>query len=408
MDSRLRKTQPWNEKFTSDDEDEQPEKSQPKRTLSWNDKLEKSKQEASKFAPLRQRRKSIAPDMSLPPIVENKDTINNSSRKPQSVSSGREVSFNRASRRASVASTTSLYDHWSAASTESSLDSVLRRGSWANKPSATSRGSFNRRGPITKLLAGRPSFRTIGTRVTTLLRAKNAFARLKRKPVVKVADTVEKTTDLEIKELPKHPRFASTLSAEAQYAIMKGYEDVVHNYLCNTYPEYRNMLRRSRTPQGGVKVKPGEKENKEEGHKNGDTTDGADQVDGQEENQDEDQVVTSTPLPGDSASPRSHISPNHLRRIASSPDNHLPRSYSRIGTTSRNLARYNSLPSIAPSKDRQLMMTYRYQCAMDILDNIKQKMGLHPLSPRMKAPKATPVKEFNSWSYNWNNEFEVK
>ena len=396
MDSKLRKTKSRNEKFSTDDDEEKSETSQPKRILSWHDdNLAKPKQETSQFARLRQRRKSIAPDMSLPSINENKNIINNRSRKQPPVTSGREVSFNRSARRASVASTTSLLDHWSAASTDSSLDSVLKRGSWANKS--------NRRGPATSLLARRTSFRTIGNRVATLLRAKNAFARLKRKPTVQIEQNVEKNADKEIKELPKQPRFASTLSAEAQYAIMKGYEDVVHNYLCNTYPEYRNLLRRSRTPQGGVKVKPGEKEKEK---KNGEAADGNDEVDGQGEHQNE--VVTSTPLPGDSASPRSHISPSHPRSTATSPDHHLPRSHSRVGTAPRKLSRYNSLPNIAPSKDRQLMMTYRYQCAMDILDNIKQKMGLHPLSPRMKAVKATPVKEFNSWSYNWNNEFEVK
>ena len=386
------------DQFAAGHNDEQSETSQPKRTLSWHDDhLQKPKQESSQFSRLRQRRRSIAPDMSLPPIDESKNIINNGSRKLPSVSSGREVSFNRSARRASVASTTSLFDHWSAASTESSLDSVLNRGSWAKKT--------NNPGSTSNLLARRTSFRTIGNRVATLLRAKNAFARLKRKPVVQIEAKVEKQAEIDIKELPKHPRFASTLSAEAQYAIMKGYEDVVHNYLCSTYPEYRNLLRRSRTPQGGVKVKPGEKnKNKEHGHS--EAADGSDEVDGQGEHHNE--VVTSTPLPGDSASPQSHISPNHPRSTTSSPDHNLPRSYSRIGTSQRTLARYNTLPNIAPSKDRQLMMTYRYQCAMDILDNIKQQMGLHPLSPRMKSVKATPVKEFNSWSYNWNNEFEVK
>ena len=419
MDSKLRKTQSWNEKYSSDG-GEDSDKGKGKRTLSWSEKYSDDiKQESSKIAALRQRRKSVAAGMGLPPIDEDKN-IESVSRKSPSENNGREVAFNRTSRRASVAPTTSIASHWSAVSSDSNPESIFRREPWTSKPGslntnrrisiATRQDSFNRRGSIANMLGRRTSFRTIGGRVTTLLRAKNAFARLKGKPSVQIEDE-GKVSDFEIKELPKEPRFASTLSAEAQYAIMKGYEDVVHNYLCNTYPEYRNLLRRSRTPQTGVTVKSGEKEKKK---RKVAVTEKEDEIDGDEETNDD--IVTSTPEPTES-SPRSYLPSNHDARGSpasprsySTSDGSSPRSLNRTTTTnySRNLAHYRSLPSIAPSKDRQLVMTYRYQCAMDILDNIRQQMGLQPLSPRVKTPKTTAVKEFNSWSYVWNKEFEVK
>ena len=409
--NKLKKTQSWNEKNLLENEDS---KSPARRTQSWNEKYSDNKQEHSKLAGLRQRRKSVASDMTLPPIDEITNSKTVPRKSPSETSSG-DSAFGRTSRRASVASTTSLLAYWSAASTDSNPDSIFKREPWTNKPgganmkrrgsSTERRDSFIRRGSNSNLANRRTSFRTIGSRVTTLLKAKHAFARLKRKPAMKIVED-DKDMSFEIKELPKQPRFASTLSAEAQYAIMKGYEDVVHNYLCNTYPEYRNLLRRSRTPPNGVTVKPGEND---ENKKTDDKKDGEDTVDGNEEVS-KDDIVTSTPLPGVS-SPHEH----HIRPFPTSPlpycrtGSGLPRSLSRTTTGgSRFFAHYRSLPNIAPSKDRQLVMTYRYQCAMDILDNIRQQMGLQPLSPRVKTPKTTAVKEFNSWSYVWNKEFEVK
>ena len=412
--NKLRKTQSWNENNLQKIEDS---KLTGRRTLSWSEKYAGEKQEQSKLAGLRQRRMSLAPDLSLPPIDENMN-FKTISKMPASETSSGGAVFPRASRRASVASTTSLTAHWSAVSSEATPDSIFKREPWTSSPNANlnrrpliaRRDSFNRRGSVTSLVNRRASFRTIGNRVTTLLRAKNAFARLKRKPTTKVVDDdKDKDMSLEIKELPKQPRFASTLSAEAQYAIMKGYEDVVHNYLCKNYPEYRDLLRRSRTPPNGVTVKPGE-ENKHHTKEHA----GEDDVDG---NMDEikDDIITSTPLPGALSSHLSLPSEHHIRPFPTSPlpysrqDTGLHRSLSRMPTPgSRSLTHYRNLPNIAPSKDRQLVMTYRYQCAMDILDNIRQEMGLQPLSPRVKTPKSTAVKEFNSWSYVLNKEFEVK
>ncbi|CAH1776761.1 unnamed protein product [Owenia fusiformis] len=56
------------------------------------------------------------------------------------------------------------------------------------------------------------------------------------------------SSDEDDNEETASPRFCATLSAEAQFAMLKGYEDVLLSNLRNTYPEYKNLLQRTKTP----------------------------------------------------------------------------------------------------------------------------------------------------------------
>ena len=59
---------------------------------------------------------------------------------------------------------------------------------------------------------------------------------------------------------------------------------------------------------------------------------------------------------------------------------------------------------------RRLVLSYRMESAMDILDKIKPETEL-PLSPRVKGQMpcphiSQPVREFNRWSTQWATEFK--
>ena len=69
-------------------------------------------------------------------------------------------------------------------------------------------------------------------------------------PVVqqKVAQGLD-TFDSFESRLPKLPRFTTFMTPPAQFCVMKGYEDILHEKLAEKFPDKKNLLRRSRTPR---------------------------------------------------------------------------------------------------------------------------------------------------------------
>lgn len=266
----------------------------------------------------------------------------------------------------------------------------------------------------------RTSFGTVGKQVTALLRAKNAFVMFRKRTTQFEDQSIENDKAFEIDKMPSQPRFASTLSAEAQYAIMKGYEDVVYSNLCTQYPEYRTMLRRNRTPHTGIKVsntKGKQKDDTESPRSTEENDESKDTIDGDMDNtmnsaNNVEPASTSTPKPEEtpSCSPWEDKAKSAISTADQSPRDILsgsPRSRSKFGTDLSN-GKARSL-SEKHNKKKQLVMTYRYQRAMDILDNLREHQGLHVLSPRVKGMcLEEPLKEYNTWSYVWTHEFEPK
>lgn len=263
----------------------------------------------------------------------------------------------------------------------------------------------------------RASFKTVGARLTTLLRAKNAFTKLKNRPqIFEEAKEVEEK-ELKVEELPPKPCFASTLSPEAQYAMMKGYEDIVYSNLCHQFPEYRPMLRRNRTPMHGINVKRNTFD-KTDGSK---PSDFCDVLDGSPRQHtwklvgDRRTSLTSTKL--HSTNDTLELDGNAVPAATSTP---MPGEASRDDQTptprseTRNMQTSKHKEDLAHAqrreqREKQLIMTYRYQHAMDILDNLRKHQGLHALSPRVKTKTTNePLKDYNSWSNVWAREFETK
>ena len=266
----------------------------------------------------------------------------------------------------------------------------------------------------------RASLGSIGARVTTLLKAKNAFSMLaKKRKSTKDETTEDQEKETEIEELPPAPRFASTLSAEAQYAVMKGYEDVVHGYLCRQYPEYRPVIRRNQTPHTGIIVKSmkerlGKKFAPEATKISEDTF---------ERNNSPDDTVVDTvdaeePVSSSTPKPDNNLATCLQQAFNSSSVHHLIKknqskralqNFSLFQKRSSNGSDIKTVPEVVQDKERQLVMTYRYQSVMDILDSLREHQGMHPLSPRKKEDRQIePVKDFNSWSRVWTREFEPK
>ncbi|KAL4235197.1 hypothetical protein ACF0H5_006835 [Mactra antiquata] len=247
----------------------------------------------------------------------------------------------------------------------------------------------------------KPSLRNMGFRVTNFIRAKNMFSRLKQK-ASKAQENVVSEEAFEIKEMPSAPRFASTLSAEAQYATMKGYEDVVYKTLCNMYPENAPKIRRNKTPLPGVSISIAD-QNKPENPKATSnrllslrnvlrrevTATSVTDVQSIRE-------TTITPLPGTN---------EKVRTKEQKTANNLSETTTKATTESTRAKSGKH----APNKEKQLVLTYRYQRAMDLLDTLRKSQGLYPLSPRKSVQdQVEPLKEYNDWSYVWTHHFEKK
>ncbi|XP_045206733.2 uncharacterized protein LOC123558972 [Mercenaria mercenaria] len=382
----------------------------------------------------------VTVNMRLPPISEvpaKSPTSSSSSPRSSSTSKTRDTGnpFRRSSRRSSVSSTSSSLSDQSVTSQNSSVSPKAHRTSVGQNKRSYSINltkseeiikqlEQRRRSSILNVMPDgrKASFRTVGARVTTLLKAKNAFAMLRKRRAQIEDDTVEDDKEFEIDQLPAKPRFASTLSAEAQYAMMKGYEDVVYSNLCRQYPEYRPMLRRNQTPLSGVTVKSVMKhcgnifEKTKANEQIVKSNDGADDVaiDTVDSRDDSEPVSASTPKEDVSVtSSRQTLNTSPVPTLNSTDQslcetqNISPLSRRTFNTEFAS-TKAKTKPEVQ-SKEKQLVMTYRYQRAMDILDSIRENQGIQPLSPRRKESRhIEPLKDYNSWSHVWTHEFEPK
>lgn len=213
------------------------------------------------------------------------------------------------------------------------------------------------------------SFKSLGGRVASMVRAKMAFQRTK---LSAIDDQNEMTV---IKELPKKPRFSSFMSPEAQFAMMKGYEDNVYGKISSNHPEIKPFLKRNKTPEQPIDIKDVKRP----------------AINRQQSMID---VRRNPSSPILSFTPRATSEPENSRRPHTA---HRTRSFSRS----------QSLPTFVP-REKQLVLTYRLQSAMDMLDTLRSHDGENPLSPRIKSAKhdIKPV-EFNQWTQAWSREFKL-
>jgi hypothetical protein len=160
-------------------------------------------------------------------------------------------------------------------------------------------------------------------------------------------------------DLPQHPRFLALLSPEAQYSAMKCYEDIIYAEITELFPEYRNVVQRCPSPDiSRLAIKSA---GEEEDHVNKHT---------------ESHALVTAPTKQIIPYGRSHTDMTH-----------------------------NRLPQI--SKEKRLLMTYRFQSAMDILDNIRLQTGHIITSCRPAAKSMDPIHYFNVWNSHWSKEFEM-
>lgn len=204
-------------------------------------------------------------------------------------------------------------------------------------------------------------------------------------PCCKPEDVIDEPT-----ELPVKPRFCATLSPEAQYAMLKGYEDILREKLGKSQDVDAGLLR-VRTPQKQVVCLH----------------------------------LTDAERPGDETAPlaasamtssterNQHNPPSHdvERRIevnlAADP---LPRRLARPGSG----AAPKSPQTRAIPKKKQLRLSYRFERAMDLIDGLKAAPRSPETSSRRKArPGETvlyhdPVVNYNKWSRSWVREFKLE
>lgn len=230
-------------------------------------------------------------------------------------------------------------------------------------------------------------FRSLGGKVTNLLRVRKAFATTK-----KDEDDIITSN----KHLPKEPRFSSSMSPAAQFAFMKGYEDAIYDKICKNYPASKLFLKRSKTPPKSTidindvnrLIQPAIPE---------DTTNGTahDEADGE------------TNL-------EKHAETRHREkrlRISSINTESGSETTRRLSERRATLLRTKSMPIVVKHvpRERRLILSHRLQSAMDILDTVRGNMGQNPLSPRInRYPRQIqPVSDFNQWSSIWSSEFKI-
>ena len=233
--------------------------------------------------------------------------------------------------------------------------------------------------------------------------------------------------------MPEKPRFCATLSPEAQYAMLKGYEDILLTEL-NEFKQkelnqqqqqqakadQRRLLNRVKTPHRTVLALH--------------LTDPANQEDvGADElgshsflHSPNDTVYTSTPIPLNQTP--SYRNTQTQAPVAMHVQPRVIPPYYRSNTTGHALTLYNQNSTITPlsnnlhtnrsldlvsgaavPKEKQLRLTHKFHKAMDILDNIKVSHGFVPTSPRQgRRPVANPLDSYNTWSQSWAREFKFQ
>ena len=243
------------------------------------------------------------------------------------------------------------------------------------------------------------------TAINKLPKNRNSFASLVRlakyKRMVTKTPTPDKPAEQPV-ELPRKARFSATMSPEAQYAMLKGYEDLLLNTL-KTAPK-------SEQPQEGhfVRVKTPHHSvvsvhlNGLEQASNSTSTESFTTDEEQQQQQSRNRLHVWDIKPA----------PYHgqMYKLVSKDD--VSPANRRNEDTNKALLPRKSLPGnndkLVP-KDKQLLLTHRFQCAMDILDKVRESKGQVVTSPRRKQKTTTnPVDNYNSWSREWSREFKLE
>lgn len=175
------------------------------------------------------------------------------------------------------------------------------------------------------------------------------------------------------------------LSAEAQFAMLKGYEDILCTSLLETFPEYGPFINRSSTPTDTSLKVEGTLDNRPPSNQN-------------DSYKNDNAKSQSNPFLQYSVSP-----PNSARR---------PGSDSGSRQDMRRMSypidfHHNACPPIKIPVKKQLTLSYRYQNAMDILDTMKDHKGLVVTSQRYRSQGINPIQHYNNWNGEWTKEFKI-
>ena len=207
-------------------------------------------------------------------------------------------------------------------------------------------------------------------------------------PRVKPEDAIDEPTVLPVK-----PRFCATLSPEAQYAMLKGYEDILREKLRSGHNEAEVGLLRAKTPlKKVISLHLTETEH---------PTDN-----------------TILPVSPDSRMTSStQITRNLAATMSQSPEVER-RINIRLGTTeqqpSPRFARLVSLPGprLQPiktiPKKKQLRLSYRFERAMVLIDGLKAAPRPMLTSSSPIASTVDSVEDYNTWSRSWVREFKLE
>ncbi|XP_052277005.1 uncharacterized protein LOC127876110 [Dreissena polymorpha] len=234
--------------------------------------------------------------------------------------------------------------------------------------------------------ARRLSLGSLGSKITGLAHAKNAFNRFKKHSAIQPENDEVET--FEIKQLPEKPRFASTLSPEAQFAIMKGYEDLVYWNLCKQYPQHRRQLHRTQTPHSPVVVR----------YSDPSITDTFEKKNLYDANYDKGRGIPVTS--GGVASNSDEQCDQATEQMT------LSNTSTKTNSLSQCEATYNKTQTT--QENSKLITTYMCESVMHILDDLREEQGLYRLSPRRPgiSSLSEPYRVYNSWSRGWSKGFE--
>ncbi len=175
--------------------------------------------------------------------------------------------------------------------------------------------------------------------------------------------------------MPRSPRFTSSMSVEAQYTILKCYEDRLWRVLTNCYPDYSSLLHRATSPANGYVSLRRQNDSAEE------------ESDDQEDEGDRDSGVEEG---------------YHMRSTRS-----LPGSLYNHTTSARphmtQSARLDRHPNVRVPHHKQLALSRRLQMAHKLLDTVAERP-----TGTGRNEKLNPIQGYNSWTQGWREEFDVK
>ncbi|KAH9494570.1 hypothetical protein Btru_019883 [Bulinus truncatus] len=292
------------------------------------------------------------------------------------------------------------------------------------------------------------NFQSMTNRVTSLLKGRTAFLprRSSKEEDSSAMDAVE--------HLPKTPRFSSSLSAEAQYALMKGYEDIIADTITKKHPEFNTIIKRNKTPHHNIAISD-KCFQKSDTKRNPDKEEDAKQTKLQAVVQDQmnskkmstfaeivkgkQSAVASSSLdsaaklqkPSSQAQDQSDTTSTPLRSkeaLASCLENIRRLSLAfpilatnksdnddddgvlvDIGQSDRQPYRRHSVYTTAPSsvpRERQIVLSHRLERAMDLVDTMRPQWE-NTLSPRITGRREAPVGDYNHWADQWAKEFKI-